>query len=133
MAWDDARARAALRRLFEAGIRAADPMDCLAQHLPPPPRAGRVVVVGVGKAAAKMAFAPRTVPICPHPRRGGGSRSALVGTQRQMLPARQPRRKSSTWSLASPRRIWCFSWSRVADRRWRPCLRPVWAWPILLR
>jgi glycerate 2-kinase len=57
MAWDDARASAALLRLFEAGIRAADPLDCLAQHLPPPPRAGRVVVVGVGKAAAKMALA----------------------------------------------------------------------------
>ena len=57
MAWDEARARAALLRLFKAGVRAADPLDCLAQHLPPPPKLGRVVVVGVGKAAAKMALA----------------------------------------------------------------------------
>ncbi|TCZ52965.1 glycerate kinase type-2 family protein [Roseicella aquatilis] len=55
--WDDAAARAALRRLFEAGVRAADPLAVLAPHLPEPPTAGRVVVVGVGKAAAKMALA----------------------------------------------------------------------------
>ena len=55
--WDDATARAALLRLFEAGVRAADPLAVLAPHLPPPPTTGRVVVVGVGKAAAKMALA----------------------------------------------------------------------------
>jgi glycerate-2-kinase len=75
MAWDDARAHAALRRIFEAGVRAADPLTCLAPHLPPVPTAGRVVVVGVGKAAAKMALAVErawpTVPldglvIAPH-------------------------------------------------------------------
>ncbi|MFC7473735.1 glycerate kinase [Dankookia sp. GCM10030260] len=55
--WDDATARAALLRLFEAGVRAADPLAVLAPHLPEPPKAGRVVVVGVGKAAAKMALA----------------------------------------------------------------------------
>ncbi|MDO9708359.1 glycerate kinase type-2 family protein [Paracraurococcus lichenis] len=55
--WDDASARAALLRLFEAGVRAADPLAVLAAHLPAPPKAGRVVVVGVGKAAAKMALA----------------------------------------------------------------------------
>lgn len=57
MAWDDARARRALRRLFEAGLAAADPLTCLAPHLPEPPARGRVVVVGCGKAAAKMAAA----------------------------------------------------------------------------
>ena len=55
--WNDATARAALLRLFEAGVRAADPLAVLAPHLPEPPKAGRVVVVGVGKAAAKMALA----------------------------------------------------------------------------
>lgn len=55
--WNEARAAAALRAMFEAGVRAADPLAVLAPHLPEPPRAGRVVVVGVGKAAAKMAQA----------------------------------------------------------------------------
>jgi glycerate-2-kinase len=55
--WTDERARAALRRMFEAALAAADPLTCLAPHLPPPPRTGRVVVVGCGKAAAKMAAA----------------------------------------------------------------------------
>lgn len=55
--WDDARAEAALRAMFAAGVRAADPLSVLAAHLPEPPRDGRVIVVGVGKAAAKMAQA----------------------------------------------------------------------------
>lgn len=56
--WTDGRARAALRRLFDAALAAADPLACLAPHLPPPPAPpGRVVVVGCGKAAAKMAAA----------------------------------------------------------------------------
>ena len=46
-----------LRRLFDAAVAAADPLLVLAPHLPPPPAAGRTVVVGVGKAAAKMALA----------------------------------------------------------------------------
>jgi glycerate 2-kinase len=57
MAWTDAAARAALRELFDAALAAADPLTCLAPHLPEPPQAGRVVVVGCGKAAAKMAAA----------------------------------------------------------------------------
>jgi len=66
MAWDEARARPALLRLFEAGVRAADPLACLAPHLPTPPAGGRVVVVGVGKAAAKMALAvERAWPAVP--------------------------------------------------------------------
>ncbi len=56
MAWDDARARQALLRLFEAGVRAADPLVALPPNLPDRPK-GRTVVVGVGKAAAKMALA----------------------------------------------------------------------------
>ncbi len=57
MGWTDDRARSVLRRLFDAALAAADPLACLAPHLPDPPRDGRVVVVGCGKAAAKMAAA----------------------------------------------------------------------------
>lgn len=58
--WDDARARAALRRLLDAAIGSADPRKVLAAHLPEPPAlgsGGRVVVVGAGKSAAVMAAA----------------------------------------------------------------------------
>ena len=55
--WTDATATAALRDLYAAAVRAADPLAVLAAHLPEPPKAGRVIVVGVGKAAAKMAQA----------------------------------------------------------------------------
>ncbi|HST74660.1 MAG TPA: glycerate kinase [Acetobacteraceae bacterium] len=56
MGWDDARARAALRAMFDAAVAAADPRAVLAAHLPPKP-AGRCVVVGAGKSAAVMAAA----------------------------------------------------------------------------
>ena len=56
-AWDDARARAVLRGLFDAAVAAADPRKVLAAHLPPKPMRGRVVVVGGGKSAAVMAAA----------------------------------------------------------------------------
>jgi len=55
--WDDARARAALRALFDAAVAAADPRRVLAAHLPPKPASGRCVVVGAGKSAAVMAAA----------------------------------------------------------------------------
>ena len=76
--WNDATADAALRALFAAAVSAADPLTVLAAHLPEPPKAGRVIVVGVGKASAKMAQAveqawahlPLTgLVIAPH---GGG-------------------------------------------------------------
>ncbi|WBV41336.1 glycerate kinase [Pseudoroseomonas cervicalis] len=54
MSWTDDTARAALRRVFDAAIRAADPRAMLAAHLPEQPK-GRVVVVGGGKSAAVMA------------------------------------------------------------------------------
>ena len=54
--WTDGRARDLLRGLFTAACRSADPGQVLAAHLPPPP-AGRVVVVGAGKASAAMAAA----------------------------------------------------------------------------
>jgi glycerate 2-kinase len=55
--WDDARARSALRSLFDAAVAAADPRRVLAAHLPPKPANGRCVVVGAGKSAAVMAAA----------------------------------------------------------------------------
>ncbi|TNC74721.1 glycerate kinase type-2 family protein [Rubellimicrobium roseum] len=48
--------RAFLRSLFDRAVAAADPMRSLAAHLPPRP-VGRVVVVGAGKASARMAEA----------------------------------------------------------------------------
>ena len=55
--WDDERAAAALRAMFDAAVRSADPIAVLARHLPEPPKRGRVLVLGVGKAAARMAGA----------------------------------------------------------------------------
>jgi hydroxypyruvate reductase len=55
--WDDAKARAALRSLFDAAVAAADPRRVLAAHLPPKPASGRCTVVGCGKSAAVMAAA----------------------------------------------------------------------------
>ncbi len=45
-----------LRQLFDRAVEVADPMRSLAQHLPARPE-GRVVVVGAGKASARMAEA----------------------------------------------------------------------------
>ncbi len=47
---------ALLREMFDAAVRAADPMHVLADHLPEPPK-GRTIVVGAGKASAQMAAA----------------------------------------------------------------------------
>ena len=46
-----------LRRLFDAGLAAADPAKAVPAHLPDLPSGGRTVVVGAGKAAASMARA----------------------------------------------------------------------------
>ena len=43
-----------LQRMFAAAIEAAQPVHCIAPHLPPAPR-GRLVVIGAGKASAEMA------------------------------------------------------------------------------
>lgn len=45
-----------LRALFDRAVAVADPMQSLAAALPPKP-AGRVVVIGAGKASARMAEA----------------------------------------------------------------------------
>lgn len=46
-----------LRELFRVAVEAADPQRAVPRFLPPPPRDGRMVVVGAGKAAAAMARA----------------------------------------------------------------------------
>jgi glycerate 2-kinase len=48
--------RVLLRSLFDAALSAADPMQCVAAHLPARPK-GRTLVLGAGKAAARMARA----------------------------------------------------------------------------
>ncbi|MDO5705240.1 MAG: glycerate kinase [Paracoccus sp. (in: a-proteobacteria)] len=47
---------ALLRRMFDRAVAVADPMRSLAAFLPPRPN-GRVVVIGAGKASARMAEA----------------------------------------------------------------------------
>ncbi|WP_339109428.1 glycerate kinase [Thioclava sp. GXIMD4216] len=49
-----------LVRLFKAAVAAADPMICIPRALGPKPE-GRVVVVGAGKASARMAEAVESV------------------------------------------------------------------------
>ncbi len=49
-----------LRRLFDRAVEVADPMRSLPDFLPPKP-AGRVVVIGAGKASARMAEAVESV------------------------------------------------------------------------
>ncbi len=51
---------ALLRAMFDKAVEVADPMRSLAAHLPPKP-SGRVVVVGAGKASARMAEAVEAV------------------------------------------------------------------------
>ena len=52
-----AEQRAALLALYDAAVAAAHPAVCLPPYLPAPPAGGRLLVVGVGKAAASMAVA----------------------------------------------------------------------------
>lgn len=49
--------RSILCGLFDCALRAADPMQCVPQHLPDIPAQGRVAVIGAGKASAAMAKA----------------------------------------------------------------------------
>ncbi len=48
--------RSFLRHLFDAALTAADPDFVVSKHIPEPPK-GRLIVLGAGKAAAKMARA----------------------------------------------------------------------------
>ena len=45
-----------LERMFSAAVAAAQPEHCIPKHLPAPP-AGRLIVIGAGKASAAMARA----------------------------------------------------------------------------
>ena len=49
-----------LRKLFDQAIEAADPMHSLCDYLPKKP-SGRVIVIGAGKASARMAEAVESV------------------------------------------------------------------------
>ena len=53
----DGGPRELLRDWFAAAVAAADPMTCVPPAVPTPDSAGRVVVVGAGKASAAMALA----------------------------------------------------------------------------
>lgn len=48
--------RAFLAELFELAVKVADPMQVVRKHLPPLPK-GRLIVIGAGKASARMAEA----------------------------------------------------------------------------
>lgn len=50
-----------LESMFWAAVRAADPMAQMKRFLPPLPKTGRTVVVGAGKASARMAAALETL------------------------------------------------------------------------
>ncbi|MDO4231061.1 MAG: glycerate kinase [Lautropia sp.] len=54
--WTDETARAALRQMFDAAVKSADPGPAVQRHLPAKPK-GRCVVVGAGKGSAAMAAA----------------------------------------------------------------------------
>jgi glycerate 2-kinase len=56
---EDQRARALLRQLFDAAVASAQPAVCVPPHVPTPDEvgAGRLVVIGAGKASAAMAQA----------------------------------------------------------------------------
>ncbi|SFA78573.1 hydroxypyruvate reductase [Rhizobium sp. NFR07] len=53
--------RQLLTSLFDAAVKAADPLTGIRKHLPQPPENGRTVVIGAGKGAAQMAAALETV------------------------------------------------------------------------
>jgi glycerate 2-kinase len=47
-------ARELLLHLFRTAVAAVDPLEVIGRHLPPPPK-GRTIVIGAGKASARMA------------------------------------------------------------------------------
>jgi len=53
---DEHDIRRLLRNLFDKAVGAADPANCIPQHLPAPPR-GRTLLIAAGKAAVSMACA----------------------------------------------------------------------------
>jgi hydroxypyruvate reductase len=63
-------AQALLRRMFDAAIASAQPALCIPPHLPAPP-AGRLIVIGAGKASAAMAQAVEAAWPGPKSQLGG--------------------------------------------------------------
>lgn len=49
-----------LRALFDEAVKTADPMVCVPKHLPPKPE-GKLLVIGAGKASARMGEALESV------------------------------------------------------------------------
>ena len=103
MVWDDARARAALRALFDAAVAAADPRKVLASHLPPRPdralhrRGLRQVGRGDGgraggRLARRRAGGHRRHPLRPHraDQADRGDRGLASGPRRQQRTRRAP-------------------------------------------
>jgi glycerate 2-kinase len=66
--------RQLLKTLFDAAVKAADPLTGIRRHMPQPPHDGRTVVIGAGKGAAQMAAALEQVW-------QGGSLSGVVVTR----------------------------------------------------
>ncbi|WP_425405774.1 glycerate kinase type-2 family protein [Hwanghaeella sp.] len=62
-----AQARELLMKMFEAAVRAADPLLCVPPCLPEPPKDGRTIVIGAGKASAVMAQAVEAHWAAHHP------------------------------------------------------------------
>ncbi|WGV16513.1 glycerate kinase type-2 family protein [Fuscovulum ytuae] len=60
MRFDETGAKSALRKLFDRAVEVADPMRMMPAQLPLKPT-GRVVVIGAGKASARMAEAVESV------------------------------------------------------------------------
>ena len=54
--------RTVLLDLFRAAVKAVDPLEIIAPHLPSPPR-GRTIVIGAGKASARMAEGCKDTPV----------------------------------------------------------------------
>jgi glycerate 2-kinase len=85
--------RLVLTDLYAAAVAAAHPRVCLPPHLPPVPPAGRLIVLGVGKAAAAMGAAVEAYYS------GVGDLARIVG----LVTA--PRGYAATLGAAAPRHL----------------------------
>ena len=103
-----------LRQLFDRAVAVADPMRFIAANLPPRP-AGRVIVVGAGKASARMAEAVEAAwgPVegLVITRYGYGRR--LRGSRSRLPPIPSPIRRG--WM--PPRGCW-ICWRILARMIW---------------
>ncbi len=64
-----AETRDLLLEMFNAAVRAADPMLCVPPCLPEPAKNGRTIVIGAGKASAVMAQATEAHWVAQYPNR----------------------------------------------------------------